>query len=133
MISFWSVSVVAQCAHIPTIHLASGPESLISAKWPHTVVEKREKEKSVGGGLNLCISPALEGLESLLSKEMRASPLSSPQARRGVPTSSTSLGKALFPMVVIFHHTKKRLLVVEIHLLYKYLLNTYNANNQIDI
>lgn len=32
MISVWSVSLVAQCAHISLVQLASGPECLISAK-----------------------------------------------------------------------------------------------------
>lgn len=60
MTSLWSVSVTAQCVLVPLSQLTSALEGLISAKWTYTVVEKKEKSD-----LNLCISPALKGLESL--------------------------------------------------------------------
>lgn len=71
---------------------------------------------------------------SFLSKEMRAPLFSSPQIRRGVLISSISSEKALCPVLFIPQHTKKRPLVVEIHLLSKYLLNTLlGTKNKTDI
>lgn len=132
--SLWSVSMDAQCAWCSwqvVLRVVSLQNGLI------LLLKKEKKEKGCRQPQSLH-SPALEGLE-YLSWAKGWGHLHSPGLKPGEDSPfPLYFGESAPPSG--YHtpaqHTKKRPLVVEIHILYKYLFNTYTAKapkNRTDI